>query len=35
LYVRDVESSLVRFPKELKGFKKVRVSPSLPLSGRV
>jgi beta-glucosidase len=35
LYVRDVESSLVRSPKELKGFKKVRVSPSLPLSGRV
>jgi beta-glucosidase len=27
LYVRDVESSLVRPPKELKGFKKVRVSP--------
>jgi len=27
LYVRDVESSLVRPPKELKGFKKVQLSP--------
>lgn len=27
LYVRDVESSLVRPPKELKGFKKVQVMP--------